>query len=136
MSISFPYERKQIEEGGLVDPRITLEIKTTSGFLAMKFLVDSGADVTTLPLTPYAELFNFRQDPKSEIKISGIEGKGVTGYPFSLHLRLRKHEFKIRCYFIKSQIDPLLGRLDFWRFYSITFDNNHLKTIFIPVGRR
>lgn len=130
MSISFPYEEKQIEEGELVDPRVTLEVKTTRGFLAVKFLVDSGADVTTLPLIPYAELFDFRPDPKEKVKISGIEGKGVIGYPFFLHLRLRKFEFKTRCYFITSQIDPLLGRLDVWRVFSITFDNRQLKTVF------
>jgi len=56
MSIDFPYEKKYIEEGFLIDPRVNVEIKTNRGFLVVKFLLDSGADVTTLPINPYLEL--------------------------------------------------------------------------------
>ena len=119
----FPYEQKSIKEGLLVDPRITLEIETKRGFLAVKFLIDSGADVTTLPIIPYAELFYFRKDPKTRVTIGGVEGKGVGAYPFKLQMKLKSNVFTLRSYFIESFIDPLLGRLDFWNLYSIHFDN-------------
>lgn len=128
MSIAFPYEKKHIEEGELVDPRIPLEVKTKAGFLNIKFLVDSGADVTTLPFIPYAEIFDFTIKTKEKTRIGGIEGRGVNAYPYSLRVRLKTHEFSLRCYFIESQIDPLLGRLDFWKLYSIAFDNINGET--------
>jgi hypothetical protein len=129
----FPYETKIIEEGKLVDPRVTLEILTKKGFLAIKFLVDSGADVTSLPLYPYSQLFEFRKDPKQKVMISGVEGKGIAAYPFKLKMRLGEDVFSVRSYFIESFIDPLLGRLDLWNLFSITFDNKNLKTILTPL---
>lgn len=128
MSIIFPYEKKLIDEGEIIDPRIILEVKTSLGFLSIKFLVDSGADVTTLPLVPYAEIFNFRKKPQEKVKIGGIEGKGVNAYPFSLLVRLANYEFALRSYFLESKTNPLLGRLDCWNVFSIYFDNKNLKT--------
>jgi len=133
VSISFPYEHKIIDEDKIIDPRIILEVKTNFGFLKIKFLIDSGADVTTIPLHPYAELFNFKRKSKDKVIIGGIEGRGIAGFPYSMIARLQDKQFKLRCYFIDSKIDPLLGRLDFWHLYSICFDNQALKTIIQPL---
>lgn len=135
MSISFPYETKQIDEDTLVDPRVTLDVKTTRGFLSIKFLVDSGADVTTLPIDPYRELFDFQRDSSKRITIGGIEGRGVAAYPHLLTVRFRQDEFPLRSYFIMSSTIPLLGRLDVWRMFSITFDNKRMRTVFSPLKR-
>ena len=133
MSISYPYQKKLIDEGEIVDPRIIINVKTIKGFLAIKFLVDSGADVTTLPLNPYAELFKFRIKPKEKVTIGGIEGQGVAAYPFTIQVLLNSQLFPLRCYFIRSKIDPLLGRLDFWNRYSINFNNKASKTILTSI---
>ncbi len=125
---TFPYEVKKIAEGELVDPRITLELFTVRGFLTIKFLIDSGADVTTLPIVPYAELFDFQKDLKKCVRIGGIEGKGVSAYPFTLTMKLGSQRFRVRSYFIESQVDPLLGRLDVWKLFSIHFDNRRGQT--------
>jgi|SRR3989344_6762760 len=130
---TFPYEKKRIDEGILVDPRITLELQTRIGFLSIKFLLDSGADVTTLPLDPYAQLFSFIPKKKQAIRIGGVEGRGVKAYPFQLTARIQKQMFQLRCYFIESRVDPLLGRLDVWDKFSITFDNRNHRTIIIPI---
>lgn len=133
MSITFPYARKLIEEGELVDPRITLQVKTRRGFLALQFLVDSGADVTTLSINPYAELFGLKKDPTKKVVVGGVEGRGVGAYPLSVTMRVDRFTFPVRCYFIESSIDPLLGRLDFWNVFSISFDNTNLQTILTPL---
>ena len=125
-----PYEKKRIEEGELVDPRVILEIKTRIGFLKVKFLVDSGADVTTLPINPYSELFDFKKSFRNKVEIGGIEGGGVNAYPSDLIIGLGEKRFKMRCYLIESKVDPLLGRLDFWKLFSINFDNKIKETIF------
>lgn len=129
----FPYEKKRIDEKVLIDPRITIEVQTLQGFLSFKFLVDSGADVTTLPLNPYGELFGFHPHKDTATIIGGIEGKGVKAYPHQLVIRIRKHTLRVRSYFVESRVDPLLGRLDVWDKFSITFDNQRQRTIFIPL---
>ena len=125
---TFPYESKYINEGIIPNPRVSLKVYLTSGFIWIRFLVDSGADVTTLPINPYAEFVHFKKNPKDKITIGGIEGIGVTGYPFSLNAQLCGYKFLLRCYFIESQIEPLLGRLDFWRLFSISFNNERKRT--------
>lgn len=133
LTFTFPYSQKNIDEGKLVDPRVVIEIKTKYGFWPFKFLVDSGADVTSLPLIPHAELFDFRKQSHEKTTIGGIEGRSVGAYPFTLDCRISVVTFRIRCYFIESRIDPLLGRLDFWKHYSVHFDNSKNQTVFSPV---
>ena len=130
MFMRFPYEKKWIEEGELVDPRVVIGLKTKFGFLKVKFLVDSGADVTTLPIVPYAELFDFKRSLKDKVKIGGIEGSGVIAYPCGLTIGMGGRRFRMRCYLIESKVDPLLGRLDFWNLFSIAFDNKTRETVF------
>lgn len=129
----FPYQTKIIDEGELIDPRVNLEIMTAAGSLTIKFLVDSGADVTTLPYFPYAPLFNFKKSQKDRITIGGIEGRGVAGYPYTLRTKLKQNQFRLRCYLIDSSTEPLLGRLDFWQLFSIHFNNLRKRTEFIPI---
>lgn len=130
---TFPYATKQIEEGKLIEPLVTLELQTRNGFLSIKFLVDSGADVTTLPYAPYASLFAYRKNPREKITVGGVEGRGVAAYPFLLTARIGRETISIRAFFIESNTEPLLGRLDVWARFSISFDNKKLQTIFTPL---
>ena len=130
---TYPYGSKFIREGVIPNPRISLQVRLPTGFVWIRFLVDSGADVTTLPFYPYGEFAHFRKNPIEKITIGGIEGLGVNGYPTIFDVRLEQKEFKLRCYFIESRIEPLLGRLDFWNLFSLHFDNQKRRTILIPL---
>lgn len=132
---TFPYENKLIEEGLIPNPRISFKVHLPAGLTQIRFLIDSGADVTTLPFYPYAELAHFKKNTKDRITIGGIEGKGISGYPFSLNVELNGYKFSLRCYFIESPIEPLLGRLDFWRLFSIYFNNEKKRTEITPIIR-
>lgn len=132
---TFPYESKYIDEGIIPNPRISLKVNLLPEKITIRFLVDSGADVTTLPFHPYAELVHFKKDPKDKITIGGIEGNGVVGYPFTLNAEIGIHKFTLRCYFIESPIEPLLGRLDFWKLFSICFDNKKRTIQIIPLNK-
>ncbi len=130
----FPYQTKRIEEGKIFVPVVTLEIETIKGYWPFEMLLDSGADVTTFPLSPLASYFpNFKKDPKNKIVIGGVEGRGVFAYPHSIHAKLENKSFLLRCYFLESNVDPLLGRLDFWDKFSINFDNKKQITQIIPI---
>lgn len=133
---TFPYESKYTDEGIIPNPRISFKVYLSTGFVWIRFLIDSGADVTTLPFYPYAQLAHFKKNPKDKITIGGIEGKGIAGYPFSLNAQLGGNKFPLRSYFIESNIEPLLGRLDFWNLFSINFDNINLRTLIIPKGKK
>jgi len=122
-TIRFPYRYKRIDEGVIPDPTTKLEILTTDGWRTTRFLIDSGADTTCLPLEPYAELLGFKPDPKRKTKVGGVEVKGVTAYSGEIKIKIAKKELALRCYFLRSRIMPLLGRLDFWDNFSILFDN-------------
>ncbi len=131
----FPYQTKLIDEGKISVPIVTVELETIKGFWPVETLLDSGADVTTLPLGPLASYFlGFKKDPKKKIIIGGIEGKGVFAYPHTITTKLGSKKFPLRCYFIESNVDPLLGRLDFWDLFSVTFDNAKKQTVVTPLS--
>lgn len=130
----FPYQTKRIDEGEISVPVITVELETIKGFWSFEMLLDSGADVTTLPLVSLSSYFpNFKKDQKNKIVIGGVEGRGVFAYPHSIHTKLGNKKFLLRCYFIESNVDPLLGRLDFWDKFSISFDNKKQTTQIVPI---
>lgn len=130
---SFPYQTKIIEEGEIFVPVVRAELKTIRGFWPFEMLLDSGADVTTLPLKPLASYFpNFRKDSATKTVIGGIEGKGVAAFPYTLLAKIGNINFNMRCYFIESNVDSLLGRLDFWDIFSVSFDNQKGQTTIFP----
>ena len=122
MRQTFPYQYKSASEQILPHPLITLPVQTEQyGQLQINFLVDSGADVTILPLKPYASLFGF-QPGNQFVQIKGI-GRTLKGYPYHLHLRLFNHWHHIACYLVNTSTLPLLGRQDVWQLASIKFNN-------------
>ena len=130
----FPYQTKLIDEGKISVPVVTVELETIKGFWPFEMLLDSGADVTTLPLVSLASYFpNFKKDPKNKIIIGGVEGRGIFAYSHSIHTKLGNRNFLLRCYFIESNVAPLLGRLDFWDKFSINFDNEKQTTQIVPI---
>lgn len=128
--IIFPYQYKTTENGQIADPVIYLDVITPIGIRKIGFLVDSGSDATILPLAPYHFWFTFKPNPKTAITLGGVEGKGVTAYPSKITLRIGKEIFNIRCYFVKSNTMPLLGRLDLWDKFNWIFNNKKKQVIF------
>lgn len=132
MSIEFPYQYKIIAEGKIPEPIIQLPVQTKVGFSFIDFLVDSGADTTTLPLI-WSEIFDFKVENKKADWITGVEGGRIAAYPGEIEIKIDQEKTKIRCLFVTSNILPLLGRLDIWKKFSITFDNKKQKIIFEKV---
>lgn len=130
---TFPYITKKIAEGNLVVPQVTLEVDTPTGYKDVPFLLDSGADGTSLPIHPYLDILGVKLNLKEKTTIGGVKGRGVTAYPTKLKFKLGKTIFLLRCYFIASKVDPLLGRLDFWDRFSISFDNKKQLTVISPL---
>ena len=128
-TIKFPYQYKTIEFGKIIDPMVNLAVKTGEGWREFKFLVDSGADATTLPIS-LADYLGIRLDRRKKIKIGGIAGEGVVGYAAQVPLRFGEAELTVRCFFIESEVIPLLGRTDVFDRFRIIFDYQTREVIF------
>lgn len=113
------------------EPRVIFKVKTEYGWLRVKFLIDSGADVTILPIR-LAGLFGFDKNKSELTTIGGVEGKLMTAFPKKLDLEIDKHRFSVRSFFVETDIIPLLGRLDVWDKFSICFDNKNKVTQLEP----
>lgn len=129
MSIYFPYRKKIIEEGIISLPVANLPVKTKFGVYLVRFLVDSGADTTTLPLT-LAPLFAFRQTQSKKSWVSGVEGGKVAAYSSQIEIGFEKKFYVVRCHFINSKVTALLGRLDIWDKFNWFFDNKREQVVF------
>ncbi|MBI2982174.1 MAG: retropepsin-like domain-containing protein [Deltaproteobacteria bacterium] len=105
---------------------------THEGFKLYDFLVDSGADFTLLPRRFASEIgINLKRcEPSTTL---GVEGRGITIYHSSVVLRIGNYQSKIRCAFAQhDRIPPLLGRLDVFSKYNITFHARRRSIIFQP----
>jgi len=127
--IKFPYQYKEISFGRIFNPLVRLEVQTPSGWVGFKFLLDSGADVSVLPFSLVSFLgVKVKESKKTEI--GGVEGREVEGYPGKIKVRLGEEEISIRCYFVKSETIPLLGRLDIFDRFNILFDRQKQEICF------
>lgn len=126
----FPYQFKLIRNEKIADPVIYLDAFTQLGIRKIGFLVDSGSDATVLPLIPYQYWFNFKPAPEIRTTLGGIEGKGVTAYSSKISLKISNEKLVVRCYFVKSNTMPLLGRLDLWDKFNWIFNNQSRQVVF------
>ena len=128
--ILFPYQYKIINNERLADPFVYLNVNTQFGIRKVGFLVDSGSDTVILPLSPYRFWFNFIPRAQDITILGGVEGRGVTAYPGRITLQINKENIETRCYFVKSDTMPLLGRLDIWDKFNWFFDNKRQQVVF------
>lgn len=131
MPIEFPLGTKVISLGRVAEPVVPLWLRTRQGYLPFDFLVDTGADCSMLPAA-IAETdlgINLARCPQ-EI-FFGIEGTGVRVYRGRITLKIGPHPLQVRCVFSPHEHTPLiLGRLDLFRHFSITFDNRRHRIRF------
>lgn len=83
----------------------------------IKFLVDSDADTTILPLARYGQWFKINVNPQNRTEVGGISDEKVCGYPGKIKIHLEKDILPVRCLFLESSTSTLLGRLDIWPNY-------------------
>ncbi len=127
---TFPYNYKYLVEGKILNPRLYLPLKTKFGWQNTWFLLDSGADTTMLPLS-FAKKFGLYFDPKKKGKLFGIGDKAFDGYSGVVHIKIGTKELIVRCDYIDSSDSTLLlGRLDIFDKFNITFDSSNKRIVF------
>ncbi len=94
------------------------------------FYVDSGADVTLIPLS-VGELLGFKIEASAEItEIKGIGERGVPIVLKQVMMRINGREFPAKvAWCLIEEVPLLLGREDVFRLFDIAFLRNR-KTVF------
>ena len=125
MPIEFPLGTKVISLGRVANPVVPLLLLTrSSGYVPFDFLIDTGADCSMIPAAvAEAELgVNLARRPQDVF--FGIEGGGVRVYRGWRSLKIGPHPLRARCVFSPHERSPfILGRMDVFRRFTITFDN-------------
>jgi hypothetical protein len=88
--------------------------------------IDSGADITVISLR-FGKALAFQQNPADKIfEIRGIAGGGVPYVIRNVNLLLDNKRFKIRlAWALIEEVPLLLGRMDIFLKFKITFDEKH-----------
>lgn len=121
--------------GRIFFPLITLGLKTIDkGVIDFEFIVDTGADLTTLPFFMGERLgLNLAKAQKSQSQ--GIGGFLLDIWIVKIPIFIQNSEFKIRASITKDNQTPfLLGRIDLLdKIFSWNFDSKLKRIIFSKI---
>lgn len=131
MFLEFPFAYAKVEKiGTLFYPIIQLELKTIFGWRQFDFLVDTGADLTTLPATAITFLGIGSKDLKQS-KTQGVGGIFIQTWDINLPVKIGHRELLIRASVTKDKTTPfLLGRKDiFEEKFNLLLDSRRKLTV-------
>ncbi len=136
MAVEFSLGTKVISLGRVVDPVIPIHIRTVRGYLPFDVLLDTGADCSMIPASIAETELGVTLARLPQDLFFGIEGAGVRVYRGWLPIKIGPHALRVRCVFSTREHTPLiLGRMDVFRHFSITFDNRRHTVRFTKISR-
>src|SRR3989338_2984614 len=122
--IFFKYKEESlgIGKGTIKRPVADVFLKTkTNTWIEFHPYIDSGADVTLIPLS-LGRLIGLVADEKKIQQIGGIRGSVPIIYS-KIEMKLGKHTFYCDiAWALNEDVPPLLGRKDVFNFFRITFE--------------
>jgi len=133
MFLRFPFVYAEVTSlGKLFYPFIRMQLKTIYGWQEFDFLVDTGADITTLPKTILPALgLDEKSLPKQQAQ--GVGGVTVETFETKLPVKLGEDRFKIHVSIVNTEQDGLpflLGKKDiFEKRYSLEIDSKNCVTV-------
>jgi hypothetical protein len=129
MRVEFPYRKEKSSIFGVIFrpvAKVTLEDEFDQWLY-----VDSGADITLIPLS-VGDLIGLRR--RKQDKLHRIMGVGESSVPIILKtISMRVGSVSFRARVAWSQVEgvpPLLGRTDVFREFSVTFREKDRVTVF------
>lgn len=119
-----PYKNTLYENFGFVqDPRVTFPLKTVRGFENTTFLLDSGAVVTTMPLSA-AHDTGVDLSRAKRITLQGFSGVPAFAYLSEVTIKIGEEEYLLPATFTESNHTTyILGRKGLFDDYTINFDH-------------
>lgn len=135
-SFKYPYRFIRTEAGRVPYPVISVFLLSGKKEILRDFIVDTGADTTTLPKYLAKELgINLRN--LSRAKSQGISKKPTKTWETKIKLKIGDEIIRTRCSFVSSnKIPPLLGKLDIFSRFNLYFDNNHSQLVITKRTKR
>jgi len=130
--IKFHY-RKEFSaiSGSILRPVAEVSLEYNNQTTEVVMYIDSGADITMIPLE-VGKALGLKQGPNDEIlEIKGVSGSGVPYILKKANIILNGEMLKIRlAWALIDEIPLLLGRLDIFPKFRITFDEKQESIIF------
>ena len=133
MSFEFPFEYAIAGEfGRLFYPIVQLQLKTIAGWKTFEFLVDTGADITTVS-TSLLPILGITQSTLRLSTTFGVGGFSVKTWNFSLPIRIGTYELSIAASAVEISGDSmpfLLGRKDIFEdHWNLLIDSKRKVTV-------
>jgi hypothetical protein len=133
MSLEFPFEYADIKGlGRLFYPTIKAQLRTVNGWQEFEFLVDTGADITTVP-SHLLPVLGLEKSNLHSNNTSGVGGIFIKSWDFKMSIKLGNKELLIACSAVdtkENSMPLLLGRKDiFENRYNLLIDSKRKITI-------
>lgn len=124
LEYSVPYKNTLYESFGFVqEPKVTMPLKTTRGYVDTTFLLDSGAVVSTLPLQA-AHDTGVDLSRAKRITLQGFSGVPAFAYLDKITIKIGNTDFEFPATFTESSATTyILGRKGLFDEFSINFDH-------------
>jgi len=112
-AVEFPFRYVNLPLLGKVFyPYIPVYLRTIEGWKDFDFIVDTGADLTTLPRRA-EEILGIDLGQCRESRAEGIGGTVIKTWETRIPIRIKDFELEIRCSITEDDKTPfLLGRID------------------------
>lgn len=124
--VKYPYSKRYLLtfDCEVVYPEIPISLQTKYGVIEEMFLVDTGADITTLP--NYAR-YLFEETPtKCDHEMYGVGGSSRV-WKSVITIKLAGEWIPVRCIFAEHDDIPfILGRLDVFGQFNMRFDETEI----------
>jgi len=115
MYFEFPFDYGNLPGiGEIFYPVVTVELKTVVGWKKLEFLVDTGADVTTLPST-FLPVLGLKKSQLKSSRTSGVGDIVVNTWEMKISVRIGAIEMEVAASAVdtNNKFSPLLlGRKD------------------------
>lgn len=133
MYLKFPFEYAQIRGlGKLFYPIVKLDLKTIYGYREFDFLVDTGADITTLPSHILPAIGIDKNKLKKSVTL-GVGGIKVKTYEFKLPIKIGITELIVNATAVdmeNNSMPLLLGRKDIFESqFNLLIDSKNKVTV-------
>ncbi len=129
--IKFKYHHFTSLLGVMLRPMAEVILETNGRKVEAFMCIDSGADITMIPLR-FGKSLGLKQNPSDKIlEIKGVSGAGVPYILKTANIFLNEEKFKIRlAWALIEEVPLLLGRMDIFLKFKITFDEKQEYIIF------
>ncbi len=135
MNIEFKYRKMEsIIVGTIERPLADIFVKSKDGdWIEFHPFIDSGADITLLPYS-FGIMLGLSKELGDIKELKGVRGIGLPVIITRVKMRIGDVELEPRvAWALIEEAPPLLGRLDIFDRFNITFKEREGKIIFEPV---